>query len=221
MSQPIVVVNKQLVVEKLAAMEIGFTHPMAYVPMAAIQRAELDKFLTAHLEVKERQDIENDPTYWQLIPYGVITDELGSIVGYRRPDKQKGEERLRGARSVGFGGHVDEADMRDIVTGESLRASVIMSNCLFRELQEELDTDCVALKQTPYFTGLLIDGSNSVGQVHLGFVYRVYGMDKVFRAGNPDEVTELTLLDPMTTPRGEFENWSKLVLDNAETILSN
>lgn len=221
MSQPIVVVNKQLVVEKLAAMGVAITQPLAYVPMVAIRRAELDKFLTAHLQIMERQDVENDPTYWQLIPYGVITDELGNVVGYRRPDKQKGEARLRGARSVGFGGHVDEADSRDIVTGESLRASVMMCNCLFRELQEELDTDYVPLKQTPYFTGLLIDNSNSVGQVHLGFVYRVYGMGEVLRAGNPDEICELTLLDPMTTPRDEFENWSKLVLDNVEHVLNS
>jgi hypothetical protein len=46
-------------------------------------------------------------------------------------------------------------------------------------------------------------------------------MSDIFLPNNADEVSELTLLEPARTPRQEFENWSKLVLDNIETILAN
>lgn len=221
MSQPIVVVDKYSMIQKLITLGLEAVHPMGYVPVSAYHRAEIDKFLTENMEIKERSQMEKDPTYWQLIPYGVIVDDFSNIVGYRRPDKQRGEERLRGARSVGFGGHVDAADTRDIATGDKLTAAVIMSNCLYRELQEELNTGDTQLLPSPQFTGLLIDNSNAVGEVHLGFVYRVIGIPDVFLPNNADEVSELTLLEPIRTPRQEFENWSKLVLDNIDTILAN
>ena len=200
------VVKKQDVLFKLANMGLHTKGETGLIVLSAIQRAELDKYLSARRIMLDRTDVIKDDAYIELVPYAVITDDLGNIIGYSRHGI---------TRTVGFREPVQEDDLIDVVTHEVLRTSVALCNRLWCTLQSELDTNFVPLRFRPSFSGIIYD------KRELALVYVVSGLSQVFRAWDTDVIRDLTLLDPMTTPRSQFDNWSKLVLDNAETILSN
>ena len=65
-------------------------------------------------EVKRRGDMEEDPTFKQLISYCLLENEKGEILVYERLSGG-GEERLHGQSSIGVGGH-----MNDVVGADSI-----------------------------------------------------------------------------------------------------
>lgn len=103
----------------------------------------------------DREECENPENGWkQLIPYVMfyctnIEDGRVRIVQYRRPDKGEGEERLKGATSVGFGGHIDltdriEHDSRGEDGSYKMTASDLIETITLaarREIKEELKLD--------------------------------------------------------------------------------
>ena len=79
-------------------------------------------------EVKRRGDMEEDPTFKQLISYCLLENEKGEIllrtsIWWRR-------KRLHGQSSIGVGGH-----MNDVVGADSIN-EVLRVNAQ-RELEEE------------------------------------------------------------------------------------
>ena len=62
----------------------------------------------ANHEFRPRPEMEQDPSYRQIIPYVAVTrgDE---VFATRRLDKG-GEARLHGRLSLGVGGHIERAD---------------------------------------------------------------------------------------------------------------
>ncbi|HDJ4672336.1 DNA mismatch repair protein MutT, partial [Staphylococcus aureus] len=65
-------------------------------------------------EVKRRGDMEEDPSYKQLISYCLLENEHGEILVYERLSGG-GEARLHGQSSIGVGGH-----MNDVPGAESI-----------------------------------------------------------------------------------------------------
>ena len=65
-------------------------------------------------EVKRRGDMEEDPSYKQLISYCLLENENDEILVYQRLSGG-GEERLHGQSSVGVGGH-----MNNVVGADSI-----------------------------------------------------------------------------------------------------
>jgi predicted NUDIX family phosphoesterase len=134
---------------------------------------EVDRFLPAFfasgaLSYRPRSEMEEDPSFKQLIPYVLFrhtSDDGGvSLFQYSR-GKGQGEARLHAKRSVGVGGHISSIDA-DVV--RSLRAEAVYHEGMRRELEEEVLVD------TPYrdrCVGLINDDSTEVGQVHLGIVH--------------------------------------------------
>jgi predicted NUDIX family phosphoesterase len=105
-------------------------------------------------------ELEADPTWRQLIPYGVLTF-WGRVFAYRRGAGS--EARLASRASLGLGGHVNP--------GDATRPVSTLLAALYRELAEEAGAsyfdhalDCL---------GLIDDDSEPVGAVHLGIVFRV------------------------------------------------
>src|SRR4051794_24182824 len=91
------------------------------VPAEALDRlgrfqgfsAEADRYLEGLLgaglgEFRPRSEMETDPSFKQIIPY-VVFRSGEDIFCYTRGSSQ-GEARLHRLRSIGVGGHVDEAD---------------------------------------------------------------------------------------------------------------
>jgi predicted NUDIX family phosphoesterase len=151
----------------------------------------------AHGEYRMRAEVEDDPSFQQLIPYVVVRD--GDRVFLMRRLRAGADTRLHDRWSIGVGGHIGEGD-GGLVGG------------LAREWAEELVTDW-----TPAFRmlGLLNDDTDPVGAVHLGVVYGVEA------AGRPVAVRETHKLEGRFAPIEEvdglgdrLETWSRLVLDH-------
>ena len=116
----------------------------------------------ANTQYLPRDQMEQDPSYKQLIPYCIFqyTDENGGrqVFQYTR-GSGGGEARLHAKKSVGIGGHISTEDL-----GDTCAYEVGMK----RELDEEINIDT---KYDQRMVGLINDDSNDVGKVHLGVVH--------------------------------------------------
>ena len=167
---------------------------------------DLDALLAPGVaEFRPRAEVEDDPSYKQLIPY-VILRAGGLVFRYTRGGTG-GEARLRQLHSIGVGGHVDEAD----ADGRATRASYDVA--LRRELAEELVLD-LGDRDTPPPVGFINDDDTPVGRVHLGVVHLV-DLDSPHL-----EVREAALADPrfvaldeLVAGREALESWSRHCLE--------
>jgi predicted NUDIX family phosphoesterase len=147
-------------------------------------------------EFRPRGEVEEDPSWKQVIPYVVLRD--GPRIFLMRRTRAGGDARLFERYSIGIGGHVNPAD-GDVAGG------------LLREWLEEIDAGFVPGFR---FVGLLNDDDDPVGAVHLGLVYAAEA------AGRPVAIRETNKLsgrfaDPAEV-RGVFdrmETWSRLVFE--------
>ena len=115
-------------------------------------------------EVKRRGDMEEDPTFKQLISYCLLENEKGEILVYERLSGG-GEERLHGQSSIGVGGH-----MNDVVGADSIN-EVLRVNAQ-RELEEEVGLASEDSQNMEYI-GFINDDTNEVGKVHMGVVFKI------------------------------------------------
>ena len=115
-------------------------------------------------EVKRRGDMEEDPSFKQLISYCLLENEKGEILVYERLSGG-GEERLHGQSSVGVGGH-----MNNVVGADSIN-EVLRVNAQ-RELEEEVGL-CQEDSQNMEYLGFINDDTNEVGKVHMGIVFKI------------------------------------------------
>ena len=113
---------------------------------------------------RPRREVENNPSFKQLIPYCIFQCE-GRIFGYRRGTDQ-GEVRLHAKRSIGVGGHVSTLDL----DGEQTPYLEGMK----REIEEEVE---LQTGWTESCIGLINDDETEVGKVHLGIVH-LFNLDK-------------------------------------------
>jgi predicted NUDIX family phosphoesterase len=148
-------------------------------------------------EHRVRAEVEDDPSFQQLIPYVVVRD--GDRVFLMRRLRAGADTRLHDRWSIGVGGHIGESDGG-------------LEGGLAREWAEELVADW-----RPEFRmlGLLNDDTDPVGAVHLGVVYEVEA------AGRPVTVRETHKLEGAFAPLADadglgdrLETWSRLVLDH-------
>jgi predicted NUDIX family phosphoesterase len=195
------------------------TEHVLVVPTVLFQRlgyfqgfaCDTDRYLSQLLSpgntsYRPRSEMENDPSFKQLIPYVIFTARVpdgGLLVFQYTRGKGQGESRLHSKRSVGVGGHIsiDDRTSDDAVPYvEGMR----------RELEEEVVIDC---PYTERCVGLINDDQTPVGQVHLGVVHLV-------ELERPEiQPREADLLDCGFVPVEElladlsrFETWSQYCL---------
>ncbi len=148
---------------------------------------------------------EHNPEFKQIIPYILLADSDNRLAAYHRNGSEK---RLSGRMSIGIGGHLRPDDFTD---GRFSWAE-LGGKALQRELLEELP----GFKSTsaPEFLGIINEEQSAVGQVHLGIVFVIRGID-------PDSVVsgeELGSLSWVSLPEltaaadKSFELWSLLAL---------
>jgi predicted NUDIX family phosphoesterase len=169
---------------------------------------EADRYLDALLRpgvasFQRRPAMEIDPSFKQIIPYVVF--RCGDRVFCYRRGTSQGETRLHRLRSLGVGGHVDEPDADGRATAEAYEIA------LRRELDEEVSIESPGRLIR---VGLINDDSTPVGTVHLG-VAHVYDLDaaKVTPREEGLAEAEFLTLESIAVLRGEFETWSRIVLD--------
>ncbi len=157
-------------------------------------------------EYRPRSEMEEDPSYKQLIPYCIFrhTDSSGvvRIFRYTRGGGQ-GEARLKSKMSVGIGGHISSIDAQAV--GEN-----VYRQGLERELAEEVRIE------TPYTescVGLINDDETEVGKVHLGIVHLldVERPDVFPRESGIAEAGFLSL-EELTRDIERMESWSQICL---------
>jgi predicted NUDIX family phosphoesterase len=160
-----------------------------------------------HVEYRARGEMEEDPSYKQLIPYVLFRwtspDGTPHLFEYQRGSGQ-GERRLHAKCSVGIGGHISSVD------AEIGPSHHVYREGMRRELEEEVIID------TPYeesVVGLINDDETSVGRVHLGMVHLC---DVEFPHVRPREAD---ILDGRFTPASDilarldqFESWSQIAV---------
>lgn len=203
----------------------------------------LDSILeTGHWQFRRRGDVEDDPSFKQLIPYCVIV-QADRVLVYER-GSSGGEDKLHTKLSLGIGGHINPQDAPDAPgpqgsdqsgqAKEQMRRLVLrgtakpeaakestgsdqLHRALLRELSEE-----IGLPGQPSlrYTGLINDERDPVGQVHFGVVVVVE-----VPAGEISPLED-AIHNPKMVPVQELggladrlEGWSKIVVEHLGLIL--
>ncbi|MGO8745127.1 MAG: phosphoesterase [Thermoguttaceae bacterium] len=159
----------------------------------------------ANTSYRPRHEVENDPSYKQLIPYVLFCHDDGAgretIFQYTRGMRQD-ESRLRGKRSIGIGGHISMRDSAPHGAGNAYAEGMA------RELAEE-----VAI-ETPYreqCVGLINDDETNVGRVHLGIVHR-FDVERPAVTARESEIVDgrFRPVQEILPQLDDFEMWSQI-----------
>jgi predicted NUDIX family phosphoesterase len=160
-----------------------------------------------HVEYRARGEMEEDPSFKQLIPYVLFrwtsADGTLHLFEYQRGSGQ-GERRLHAKRSVGIGGHISSID------AEIGASHHVYREGMRRELEEEVIID------TPYdetVAGLINDDETPVGRVHLGMVHLCDVREPKVRPREADIMdAHFTPIAEILTRLDQFESWSQIVV---------
>jgi predicted NUDIX family phosphoesterase len=147
-----------------------------------------------------RVEVEDDPSYQQIIPYVVFRHGDRYLLTKRL--RASTEKRLRQLYSLGVGGHINPEDLSG---GDPI------SDGMRREWEEEV---CYAGSLSAQLLGLLNDESSPVSKVHLGVVFLVHGSTPEIAIRETDKLSgELLTLEEMRIHYLEMESWSQIVYD--------
>jgi predicted NUDIX family phosphoesterase len=170
---------------------------------------EAERYLSALLvpelmEYRPRSQVEEDPSFKQLIPYVVF--RCGNAVFCYTRGKSQGEARLHHLRSLGVGGHVSEEDAHAQKSREAYESA------LRRELDEEVEITSPGRMR---LVGLINDDATAVGQVHLGVVH-LYELERpaVLPREEGLAAAEFLAIPAIWVLRLEFETWSQICIDS-------
>ena len=154
-------------------------------------------------EVKRRGDMEEDPSYKQLIGYVLLKDtNTNEVLVYKRL-AGGGEARLHGKASVGIGGHMNEVEGKTIFEMLKINAA--------RELNEEVGVSEEEALNNLHFIGLINDDKTEVGQVHVGVVYECK-VDKSKVEVKEDDTLVIKWMTANEAKEEEnYETWSEFL----------
>lgn len=178
---------------------------------------EVDRYLPALLSRENnffmrRPEAEEDPSFKQIIPYVLLTQE-GRVLHYVR-GKKAGEQRLVAKGSIGIGGHMNNDD-EDLFTWDR---DAYMEG-VRREVCEELH---LGAKFTNRIVALLNDDSTEVGKVHLGIVH-VFELESDDVRKRESMITNVALLSrgELLEKRDAMETWSQICVDSLDRLLGS
>jgi len=162
--------------------------------------------IVQHGLFRKRNELEEDPTFKQIIPYAIISNK-NSFYVFRRISGQT-EKRLHNKLHLGVGGHMNPGSSTE--TGEQY-----LINELKREFFEEVKLLNGCSIEDIEFIGFINDDSIPVGRVHVGLLY-------IIRVSNEDLVIDET--DKMSGEwidkrdlheyYEEMETWTKIAIDD-------
>jgi predicted NUDIX family phosphoesterase len=160
-----------------------------------------------HTSYRPRPEMEQDPSFKQLIPYVIFrhVEESGAVTLFQYTrGKGQGEGRLHSKRSIGIGGHISSAD------AEADGAFDPYAEGMRRELSEEIEID------TPYrerCVGLINDDETEVGRVHLGVVHLV-DVERPLVRPREEDIADAGFrsVASLVGDLGRFETWSQICL---------
>lgn len=169
-----------------------------------LQTEDLDKYLEilkSKSEFKVRRDLEEDPSYKQIIAQVVLRYKDKYFL-HRQVNRT--ESRLNSLCPLPLGGHIEEFDK---IKGEN-----IFEIALDRELNEEVELKSKILKKN--FLGLVyLEDENPVNSVHVGLVYvfDLDGMDVHIKEDGLEDVGFVSL-DYLKTNKETLTFWSRVII---------
>lgn len=153
---------------------------------------------------KHRNELEDDPSHKQIIPYAVIC--FGDMVYMFHRTKKQTEARLHNLYSLGVGGHMNPwGDKVDVE---------YMHHELARELGEEvlLHEGCSIDKIVP--VGFINDDTNEVGKVHLGVLYQIHLNNMDIEINEKEKMTgQWVKLADLRSFYPQMESWTQIYTD--------
>jgi predicted NUDIX family phosphoesterase len=191
-----------LVVERKVVEQAGSFQGLTF----DVQRYLREIFVPGVPRFLPRSQVEKDPSYKQLIPYVIVSND-GKYLSYVR-GKRAGEARLLNLRSIGIGGHINPIDADNSSLFAYLYENYLTA--VEREVAEEVSVEA---NHTDSIVGLLNDDSNEVGSVHLGIVH-LWVLDSARVSKREQMITQMTFmsLDELQEVRDTLETWSQLCL---------
>jgi len=154
----------------------------------------------AHTSFRPRNEVEEDSSFKQLIPYCIFR-HAGQVFHYKR-GKKGGEGRLYSKRSIGIGGHISSTDQ--------LSGDRRYSEAMHREISEEVFLES-GFKDA--CVGLINDDETPVGQVHLGIVH-IFDLDAAKVRPREESIIETGFANSSELIQAvdEFETWSQICI---------
>ena len=153
----------------------------------------------------KRGELEEDPSFKQIIPYAIISNK-NSFYLFRRTSGQT-EKRLHNKFSLGVGGHMNPDN-----SVESKEQYLIEE--LKRELYEEVKLLNGCLIEDIEFIGFINDDTIPVGRVHIGLLYNIRVSNKEVYINETDKMTaDWIEKSNLCEFYGEMETWSKIAFD--------
>ncbi|MGC2310962.1 MAG: hypothetical protein WA432_05045 [Candidatus Babeliaceae bacterium] len=152
-----------------------------------------------------RSQMEQDSSYKQIIPYLIFTHENRYFLMQRTSTAT--EQRLHSKYTLGIGGHIRQEDMIENDKNNDYQSIL---NWARREFEEEINYSG-SYKIEPL--GILNDDSNTVGQVHVGFVFLLHGDSADISVKSELKSGQLLTLDECSPIYDSMETWTKIVFD--------
>jgi predicted NUDIX family phosphoesterase len=195
--------TQQQTIEHVLVVPTELFHGIGYFQgFCANARPYLETLLdSAYTSYRPRNEVEEDPSFKQLIPYCIFRHSR-QVFHYKR-GKLQGEGRLHSKRSIGVGGHISAEDRNG--------QSSVYREALWREIQEEVFLETT---YTERCLGLINDDLTEVGRVHLGIVH-VFELDAPKVRPREESIIQTGFADPveLARDRDAFESWSQICLD--------
>ena len=154
---------------------------------------------------RKRSELEEDPSFKQIIPYAIISNKESFFL-FKRTSRQT-EKRLHNKFSLGVGGHMNQSNSK-----ESKEQYII--NELKRELFEEIKLLNGCLIEDVEFIGFINDDTIPVGSVHIGLLYNIHVSNKDVVINETDMMTADWIDKPDLAEFYEgMETWTKIAFD--------
>ena len=154
---------------------------------------------------RKRSELEEDPSFKQIIPYTIISCG-DSYYLFKRTAGQR-EKRLHNKFTLGAGGHMNPA-------GSSEPDEQYLIAELKRELFEEVKLLNGCLIEDIEFIGFINDDSIPVGRAHIGLLYNIHVSNKEVYINETDRMTaEWIEKSNLAEFYDGMETWTKIAYD--------
>jgi predicted NUDIX family phosphoesterase len=155
---------------------------------------------------RKRSELEDDPSFKQIIPYAIISNKESFFL-FKRTSRQT-EKRLHNKFSIGLGGHMNQSNSK-------VSTEQYLVNELKRELFEEIKLLNGCVIEDVEFIGFINDDTISVGSVHIGLLYNIHVSNKDVVINETDMMTAdwIDLPDLAEFYEG-METWTKIAFDH-------
>jgi predicted NUDIX family phosphoesterase len=154
---------------------------------------------------RKRDELEEDLSFKQIIPYGVISCK-DSYYLFKRTGGQT-DKRLPNLFFLGVGGHMNPGKTTD-------PEELYLIDELKRELFEEVRLTNGCQIEEIEFIGFINDDTIQVGRFHIGLLYHIHVSNKELYINETDKLTaEWVDKSRLAEFYEGMETWTKIVFD--------